>query len=99
MWVTSLLPSQADARRLLAYVRRHWAIENRSHHVRDVTFDEDHSQVRVGNTPQVMAALRNAAIALHRLAGETNIASACRRTAAHPRHTLALLGLTLRRTK
>ncbi len=96
--ITSLLPSQADARRLLAYVRRHWAIENRSHHVRDVTFDEDHSQVRVGNTPQVMAALRNAAIALHRLAGETNIASACRRTAAHPRHTLALLGLTLRRT-
>ncbi len=93
--ITSLPPSQADARRILAYVRRHWAIENRSHHVRDVTFNEDHSQVRVGSTPQVLAALRNAAIGLHRLAGETNIASACRRTAARPRHALHLLGIRL----
>jgi predicted transposase YbfD/YdcC len=95
--ITSLPPSRADARRILAYVRHHWAIENRSHYVRDVTFGEDHSQVRVGNTPQVMAALRNAAIALHRLAGETNIAAACRRTAAQPRRALALLGIRSRK--
>lgn len=91
--ITSLPPSRADARRILTSLRRHWVIENCSHHVRDVTFDEDHSQVRVGSTPQVLAALRNAAIALHRLAGETNIASACRRTAARPRHALTLLGI------
>jgi hypothetical protein len=35
---------------------------NQSHWVRDVTFDEDRSQVRCGNIPHVMAALRNTVI-------------------------------------
>jgi len=39
--------------------RGHWQIENQSHWVRDVTFDEDRSQVRCGSIPQVLAALRN----------------------------------------
>jgi len=39
-----------------------------------------------------MAALRNLAISLLRLAGETNLAAACRRCAAQP---WAALGLTL----
>ena len=38
---------QADAGMLLGYVRQHWQIENRSHWVRGVPFDEDRSQVRV----------------------------------------------------
>ena len=33
--------------------RGHWGIENRLHWVRDVTFDEDRSQVRTGAAPQV----------------------------------------------
>ncbi|HSF31765.1 MAG TPA: hypothetical protein VLK82_14980, partial [Candidatus Tectomicrobia bacterium] len=41
-----------------------------------VTFDEDRSQVRCGNIPQVMAALRNTAIGLLRWTGHTNIDSA-----------------------
>jgi len=80
--LTSLSAAKADATYVLARVRNHWIIENGSHYVRDVTFHEDHSQVRAGSTPQVLAALRNVAIALHRLHGETNMASACRRTAA-----------------
>lgn len=91
--VTSLNEQQADSARLLRLVRGHWLIENRSHWVRDVTFDEDRSQVRVGNIPQVMAALRNTAIGLLRVAGETNIASACRRLAAQPWAALALVGI------
>jgi predicted transposase YbfD/YdcC len=91
--VTSLLPQQADAARLLALVRGHWRIENRLHWVRDVTFDEDRSTVRCGSTPQVMAALRNTAIALARLAGHNNIAAACRHYAARPWAALALLGI------
>ena len=91
--VTSLLPQQADAARLLTLVRGHWRIENRLHRVRDVTFDEDRSTVRCGSTPQVMAALRNTAIALARLAGHTNIAAACRHYAARPWAALALLGI------
>jgi predicted transposase YbfD/YdcC len=92
--ITSLSAARADAACVLKRVRQHWTIENRAHYVRDVTFREDHSQVRVGSTPEVLAALRNVAIAVHRLHGAHNIASACRRTAAHPRRALALLGIT-----
>ena len=66
--------------------------------VRDVTFDEDRShdedrsQVRTGCAPQIMAALRNVAISVMRLAGETNIAAALRRCAVHPSRPLALIG-------
>jgi predicted transposase YbfD/YdcC len=90
--ITSLAPEQADASRLNSLVRGHWHIENRSHWVRDVTFDEDRSQVRSGNIPQVMAALRNTAIGLMRWAGKTNIAAACRTFAAKPRLALKLIG-------
>ena len=87
---------QASATCLLELVRGQWTIENRSHWVRDVTFDEDRSQVRTGNVPQVMAALRNTAIGLLRLAGESNIAAACRRLAAQPEQALTLLGINLK---
>jgi len=82
--VTSLDPKRADASRLLSLVRGYWAIENGSHWVRDLTFDEDRSQMRVGNIPRGMASLRNLAIGLLRHAGERNIAAACRRMAAQP---------------
>jgi predicted transposase YbfD/YdcC len=91
--VTSLRPEQADPGRLLELVRGHWHIENKSHWVRDVTFDEDRSQVRSGNIPQLMAALRNTTIGLLRRAGYTNIASACRQMAAQPGKALALVGI------
>lgn len=91
--VTSLSREQASANELLKYVRGHWQIENRLHWVRDVTYGEDHSQVRKGNLPQAMAALRNTAIGLMRLAGETNIAKACRKYAAQPWQALRLIGI------
>jgi len=93
--VTSLALERADAARLLALVRGHWHIENQSHWVRDVTFDEDRSQVRCGSIPQVMAALRNTVIGLTRWAGDTNIAAACRRFAAQPALALELMGIQL----
>jgi len=89
--VTSVPPERADAAALLALVRSHWRIENRLHYVRDVTFDEDRSQVRCGATPQVMATCRNLALALVRQAGATNIAAALRTYAARPHHALALV--------
>ena len=93
--VTSLRPERVTPGQLLALVRGHWRIENQSHWVRDVTFDEDRSQVRCGNIPHVMAALRNTAIGLLRGAGHTNIAAACRWLAAQPAQALALIGITL----
>jgi hypothetical protein len=93
--VTSLSPEQGTPKRLLALVRGHWQIENKSHWVRDVTFDEDRSQVRCGHIPQVMAALRNTTIGLLRGAGYSNIAAACRRFAAQPDLALTLIGIKL----
>ena len=90
--VTSLSSQQADPQQLLALWRGHWGIENRVHWVRDVTFDEDRCQVRIGAAPQVMAALRNLSISLLRLAGKANIAAALRRHASHPDEALALVG-------
>ena len=69
---------------LTAWVREHWGIENRLHWVRDVSFDEDRSQVRTGHAPHVMAALRNTVISILRLAGWTNIAQALRHHARNP---------------
>jgi predicted transposase YbfD/YdcC len=91
--ITSLTPAQADPDKLLSLNRGQWGIENRSHYVRDVTFDEDRSCIRVGNGPAMMAALRNFAIALARLLGFTNIASALRAFAHQPRRALAAIGV------
>jgi predicted transposase YbfD/YdcC len=93
--VTSLRPARVTPGQLLEFVRGHWHIENKSHWVRDVTFDEDRSQVRCGNIPHVMAALRNSAIGVLRWAGHTNIAAACRQLAAQPAQALALIGIVL----
>ncbi len=42
---------QGPPRRLADLIRRHWAIENGLHHVRDVTFAEDASQLRTDTAP------------------------------------------------
>jgi predicted transposase YbfD/YdcC len=94
--ITSLGPEQASPQELIKLWREHWHIENRLHWVRDVTFDEDRSQIRAGHIAQVMAAFRNAAISLMRCLGATNIAAACRRYAAQPALALAAMGLNQR---
>jgi predicted transposase YbfD/YdcC len=90
--ITSL-GEDVGAWQLLGYVRGHWAIENRLHYVRDVTFGEDGCQVRTGSAPEVMAALRNVVIALLRRAGWENIAAGLRHYAWQPNAALNLLGL------
>jgi predicted transposase YbfD/YdcC len=85
--ITSLTAFQADPRLLARWLRGHWRIEA-LHWVRDVSFDEDRSQVRTSNGPQVMAALRNLVITALRLAGATNIAAALRRHARDPQRPL-----------
>ncbi len=77
--ITSLSRKQASAAQLAGLLRGHWSIENSLHYVRDVSYAEDLSRVRTGSGPRVMASLRNIAIAIHRLNGEKNIASAIRR--------------------
>ena len=85
--ITSLTAVQADPVLLARWLRGHWAIEA-LHWIRDVSFDEDRSQVRTSNGPQVMAALRNLVITALRLAGITNIAKALRHHARDPHRPL-----------
>jgi len=92
LYITSLTAEQASPADLLAYVRHHWAVEA-LHWVRDVTFREDASQIRVGNAPRVMATLRNVSISLLRIHGATNIAAALRHNARKDRRVLKLLQL------
>jgi hypothetical protein len=91
--ITSLTALQADATLLARWLRGHWAIEA-LHWVRDVSFDEDRSQIRTGNGPQIMAALRNLVITALRLDGVTNIAAALRHHARHPHRPLATYKIT-----
>jgi hypothetical protein len=69
-------------------------MENQIHWVRDVTYDEDRSQIRTGTGAQVMAALGNAAIGALRVTGATNIAAANRHHARDSTRPLALLDIT-----
>jgi predicted transposase YbfD/YdcC len=92
--ITSLPFEQARPARLADLLRGHWAIEA-LHHLRDVTFAEDASQVRTGSGPSVMAALRNLAIGVLCRAGPVNVAAALRQHARDPHRPLATLGITL----
>jgi len=91
--ITSLTTWRANPADVLAVNRGHGGIENREHHVRDVTFDEDRSQVRTGSSPQIMATMRNIAISLLRLAGWTNIKQATEKMSRHLDQVLTLLGI------
>ena len=82
-----------EAGQILVLVRGHWTVENRLHWVRDVTYDEDRSQIRKRNGPRVMATLRNTAISILRLAGARYIAKAIRWCAGHAEDCQRLVGL------
>ena len=89
--ITSVPRALADARTLLGWLRGLLAIENRLHDVPDVTMGEDANRTRVGSGPQVLAALRNAAIGRLRISGSTNIAASLRRNAARVRDLLGVM--------
>lgn len=93
--VTSLSAREAAPAHLAAYVRGQWAIENKIHWVRDVTFREDASQVKTRFRPRIMATFRNLAIGLIRQAGYTKIAATIRRIRSDPHLLLTALGLPI----
>ena len=91
--ITSLTADQATPAQLASWIRGHWHIEA-LHHIRDVTYGEDASQVRTGNGPQTMATLRNLSIGILKITGHPNIAAACRHHARDATRTLTTLGLS-----
>jgi predicted transposase YbfD/YdcC len=90
--ITSLPAGLAGPRQLAAYARRHWAIENREHYVRDVTFREDAQKTRTGNQPNALAAIRNLVTGAFRRKGHANTAAARRYYARDDQRILALYG-------
>lgn len=93
-FITSVPRRKAGAEQLLRWSRGHWTIENRSHHVRDVTMGEDASRIRKDSGPQVMAALRNLAVGFLRSTGAQNIAQAMRRNSARIGELFTKLGIS-----
>ena len=91
--MTSLPRRHGSACTVLGLTRDHWSIENGNHWVRDVTFGEDGSQVRVGHICEVMSLFRHLAIGLIRLTGSVNVAASRRLFAAQPREALKLVGI------
>lgn len=91
--VTNLTGLQASPEHLADYIRGHWGIEA-LHHIRDVTYAGDASQVRTGNAPCAMASLRNLAIGILRHRGWTNTAQALRHHARDHWRPLTTLGIT-----
>jgi predicted transposase YbfD/YdcC len=84
---------QASTSQLLQWWRNHWHIENRLHWVRDTVFQEDDDRVRHPGAGHVLAAFRNAAISLLRLAQAPNIAAALRENAYRVDRLFAKLGI------
>ena len=89
--LTNLTPKQASAARLLEIIQRHWRIENRLHWRRDVTLGEDHSQVRKGTAPLVLAALNTVVLALFDFLGVANVPQQMRRLDAQPELAVRLV--------
>jgi predicted transposase YbfD/YdcC len=89
--VTSLAAAQASPADLARLVREHWTVEA-NHHVRDVTFTEDHATSRTGHGPVNLATLRNAVINAIRAAGYQHVPEG-RRDHTRPTDALHLHGL------
>lgn len=53
-----LSSSQADAAELGRLIRNHWSVENQCHHLLDVTYHEDHCQVRDKSAAHNLTLLR-----------------------------------------
>ena len=67
-YATSLPIDQHDDATMLELIRGHWsAIENGTHHRRDVTFSEDANRTANRNGASVLASLRNLANGLFEL--------------------------------
>jgi predicted transposase YbfD/YdcC len=87
----SLPPAQASPAQLLAYVQRHWHIENRCHWRRDATLREDACTVRQPLVATILAVLNSAILALLDHCQVTNARRAIRTFTAFPDQALALL--------
>lgn len=67
-FISSLDPK---VRNIAGRIREHWGIENQQHYILDVTFSEDASRIRNGNSPEISSVFRR--LALNILQRDTSI--------------------------
>jgi predicted transposase YbfD/YdcC len=60
-----------DAKQAHSLIRKHWFIENKDHHVRDVVLKEDESRIR--SKPENMSTIRSFALNILRYNNIKNI--------------------------
>jgi predicted transposase YbfD/YdcC len=89
--ITSLTSTHATTPDLARLVREHWTIEAH-HHIRDVTFSEDHATSRTGSGPANLATIRAAITAAIKDAGYLHVPEG-RRDHTTPAEALHLHGL------
>jgi predicted transposase YbfD/YdcC len=89
--VTSLTSADATAPDMARLIREHWSVEAH-HHIRDVTFTEDHATSRTRSGPANLATIRAAIIAAIKDAGYLHIPEG-RRDHTTPAEALRLHGL------
>ena len=82
-YLSSLPP---DAPRLGDLIRAHWSVENQCHHVLDVTYHEDHCQVRDRTAAQNLTLVREIATKFLKASpGKGSLRSKRKRSALDPR--------------
>lgn len=89
--ITSLSGKDADARKLLEIVRKHWQIENGLHYRNDWTLREDYCRLRIGEAAQAMAVINNLIVGLALRQGFKYLPDARRKYSAQPLEGLKLI--------
>lgn len=85
---------KADVERLASLVRGHWSVENRCHWVLDVTFGEDHCQVRDRTAAHNLTILREMVIStLHRHPAKISLRRKRKLATMDPHFRLQILAL------
>jgi len=89
--ISSLSRKQANARKLLETVRKHWMIENGLHYRKDCTLREDYCRLRIGEAAQAMAVINNLIVGLALRQGFKYLPDARRKYNAQPLEALKLI--------
>jgi predicted transposase YbfD/YdcC len=79
------------AKEYMKGIRSHWGIENRNHHVKDVSFLEDRSRIR--KNPGIFARARSCALSLMRINNVTNVSDALYKNSLNIDLALAYRGI------
>lgn len=66
-YMTNLRGVKALAKNLLNTVREHWSIENKLHHIKDRSWNEDKHYLKRGNLPEMFSGLLSIALNCLRL--------------------------------